>query len=435
MAYTAVTALIIVVALGCFFGVRLMVRAVSHNMQTKEASRQQAIEESLTAESLAAEEAVARMLQLDGEETEPQSEPQELSEGVSQEEALEELVLESICSLTLEQKVAGLFFVTPEQLTGVGQVVQAGDSTKEALTKYPVGGLFYSSANIKSREQLEEMLSNTVSYSAFPLFLAVEEEGGDKSPVADALGLGRAAGAKELGESQDTQAACEAGQTIGNDLASCGFNLDFAPVADVRLSEDSIMKDRAFSDDPKAVAQMVSAAVSGIQESGVSACLKYFPGQGSATEDPAQGMAETNRTKEEMQQAEFVPFQAGIEAGCDMIMVGNITAPALSKEESVPAGLSEEIITGILRNELGYDGVILTDRLDVPAVTEYYESDVAAIMALKAGADMVLAPENFEQAYQGVLKAVQDGTISQERVEDSLARIYRIKLRGRIFTE
>ena len=177
---------------------------------------------------------------------------------------------------------------------------------------------------------------------------------------------------------------------------------------------------------------MVAGAVEGLQSAGVSACLKHFPGHGDTAGDSHTGAAETDRTKEEMAAAEFLPFQSGIEAGADMVMVGHISAPNLTGGEKVPASLSEEIITGILRSELGYDGIIITDAMNMAAVTDYYEADVAAIMALKAGADMILMPEDFQQAYEGVLQAVQDGTVSQERVDDSLKRIYRVKLRDRV---
>ena len=133
-----------------------------------------------------------------------------------------------------------------------------------------------------------------------------------------------------------------------------------------------------------------------------------------------------------MEAEEFLPFQSGIEAGADMIMVGHITAPNLTDGDSLPASISEKIITGVLRNELGYHGIIITDAMNMGAITEYYKSDVAAIMALKAGADMVLMPENFEEAYQGVLDAVVDGTVSEERIDDSLRRIYRVKLKSRV---
>ena len=168
-----------------------------------------------------------------------------------------------------------------------------------------------------------------------------------------------------------------------------------------------------------------------LKQAHVQSCLTRIGGQ-TISALPITGAAQTNRTKEEMEAEEFLPFQSGIEAGVDMIMVGHITAPNLTDGDSLPASISEKIITGVLRNELGYQGIIITDAMNMGAITEYYKSDVAAIMALKAGADMVLMPENFEEAYQGVLDAVVDGTVSEERIDDSLRRIYRVKLRSRV---
>lgn len=415
------------VAFGCFVGIRAAADAVSDQKAAKEASREAALEASRAEESAQAEAAVAQLLEMGStEETETESE-------YTPEDALNEMVEESVAGMTLEQKVAGLFFVTPEQLTGVGQVVKAGDGTKEALAKYPVGGLIYFKQNIQSEDQLKEMLANTVSYATFPLFLGVDEEGGKVARVADALKLDKTDPMGDIGAAGDPQAAYDANAAIGQYLSSYGFNVDFAPVADVLTNEsNTVIGDRAFSQDPQVASQMVASAVSGLQSAGVTSCLKHFPGHGDTAGDPHTGAAATERTKEEMEATEFLPFAAGIEAGAEMVMVGHISAPALTGGDNIPASLSEDVITGILRDELGYDGIVITDALNMGAVTDYYEADVAAIMALKAGADMVLMPDNFEQAYQGVLEAVQNGTISEERVNDSLKRIYRVKLKNKV---
>lgn len=425
ISYTVMAVVLAGIAAGAAVGVRAAAGAVKDQKTAKEASRQAAIEASKAEESAQAEAAVAALLDLES--------TQQPSTEYTKEDALHEMVADTVAGMTLEQKVAGLFFVQPEQLTGVSQVVQAGEGTQEALTKYPIGGLIYFKQNIQSEEQLKEMLANTVSYSAFPLFLGVDEEGGRVARVADALQLDNVGPMAEIGKTGDTQAAYTANETIGSYLASYGFNVDFAPVADVLTNaENTVIKDRAFSDDPQTASQMVSGAVQGLQSKGVSACIKHFPGHGDTAGDSHTGAAETQRTKEEMEAAEFLPFKAGIEAGADMVMVGHISAPALTGGENIPASLSEEIITGILREELGFNGIVITDAMNMAAVTEYYEADVAAIMALKAGADMVLMPEDFVLAYEGVIKAVQDGTISEERVNDSLKRIYTVKLRNRI---
>ena len=426
ISYSVTAVVLIAVIAGCAVGIRAAAGTIRERRQAKEASIQAAAESVMEKESAEAQSAVEELLGMESTQEESTVE-------YTPEDALNEMVEESVAGMTLEQKVAGLFFVTPEQLTGVGQAVQAGEGTQEALAKWPVGGLVYFKQNIQSEEQLKEMLANTVSYSSFPIFLGVDEEGGSVARVADALGLENVGPMADIGSAGDVQAAYAANQTIGTYLSSYGFNVDFAPIADVLTNPDNtVIGDRAFSDDPQTAADMVAGAVEGLQSAVGSACLKHFPGRRDTAGYSHTGAAETDRTKEEMTAAEFLPFQSGIGAGADMVMVGHISAPNLTGGEKVPASLSEEIITGILRSELGYDGIIITDAMNMAAVTDYYEADVAAIMALKAGADMILMPEDFQQAYEGVLQAVQDGTVSQERVDDSLKRIYRVKLRDRV---
>jgi len=338
--------------------------------------------------------------------------------------------------MTLEQKVAGLFFITPEQLTGVSCAVAAGDTTKQMLEKYPVGGLIYFKQNIENEDQIRQMLANTASHSPFPIFLGVDEEGGTVARVAEALNLTNVGDMADLGSAGDTQAVYAANETIGKYLASYGFNLNFAPVADVLTNADNaLLADRAFGSDAALVSQMVSSAVQGLEASGINSCLKHFPGHGGTSGDSHEGAVVTERTKEEMAAAEFLPFTAGAQAGADMIMIGHICATQLTDGEKIPASISEEVITGVLRKELGYNGIVITDAMNMAAITEYYEADVAAIMALKAGADMVLMPEDFVAAYEGVLKAVNDGTISEARINDSLTRIYRVKYAGAVSNE
>lgn len=427
ISYCVMGVILVAMAFGCTLGIKAAAGAIQDKKAAKEESIAAALEASRAEESAQAEAAVARLLEMES------TAEVESTVEYTPEDALNDMVEDSVAGMTLEQKVAGLFFVTPEQLTGVGQAVQAGDGTREALAKYPVGGLIYFKQNIQSEEQIKEMLANTVSFCPFPIFLGVDEEGGKVARVADALNLDNVGPMAEIGATGDVQAAYTANAAIGNYLASYGFNVDFAPVADVLTNADNtVIGDRAFSADPQVASQMVANAVSGLQSANVSACLKHFPGHGDTAGDSHTGAASTERTKEEMQAAEFLPFAAGIEAGSDMVMVGHISAPALTDGDNIPASLSADIITGILRNELGYNGIVITDALNMAAVTDYYESDVAAIMALKAGADMVLMPENFEQAYEGVLNAVWDGTISEERVNDSLKRIYRVKLRDKV---
>lgn len=344
-----------------------------------------------------------------------------------EEVVLDEVVEAIISEMTLEEKVAGLFIVAPEGITGVDTAVQAGDGTKKALEKYPVGGLIYFKKNIQSEEQIKEMIANSVSYNKFPMFIAVDEEGGKVSRLADALQLENVGPMAEIGNAGDSNKAYEAMKSVGTYMTSYGFNLDFAPVADVLTNEDNTsIGDRSFSSDPMVVAGMVTAAVNGLEEVGVTACVKHFPGLGDASEDTHNGLAVIDKSLEELKQTELVPFISAIENGVNMIMVGHMSLPQIVGDNT-PATMSKEVISDLLRSELGFNGVVITDAMNMGAITEYYGADEATIRALKAGADMVLMPEDFELAYEGVIEAVKDGTISEDRINNSLKRVFRIK--------
>ena len=361
---------------------------------------------------------------LDEEIEEP--DPSDYIPELTPQEKLDEIINQAISVMPLEDKVAGLFIVTPEAITGVNTALKAGDSTKEALNKNPVGGLIYFAKNIQSAEQLSEMINNSVLYSRYPIFVAVDEEGGRVSRVAGA-GLATNVGVPaEIGATGNANNAYVAGQSIANYLTPLGFNLDLAPVADINNVEGSIIGDRAFGSDAETVAAMVSAMVKGLEENGVSSCLKHFPGIGSSTEDTHDGLASTGRTAEDFRNNEFKVYEAGIEAGVDFIMITHMSAPGLTGDQT-SATFSKTIVTEILRNELGFEGVIITDALNMKAIADYNGADDAAILALKAGCDMLLMPEDYNIAYSAVLQAVKDGTISEERINDSLRRIYRIK--------
>ena len=206
--------------------------------------------------------------------------------------------------------------------------------------------------------------------------------------------------------------------------------MDFAPDADVLINpENTAIGSRSFGSDPQLVSQMVAEEVRGLEEQNVTAVLKHFPGHGNTAEDSHNGAAVVNRSLDELRSAEFLPFEAGIQAGADVIMMGHLQVPQVIPDDT-PASLSSVMITDILRNELGFDGLVITDSLSMGAVTEYYTSAEAAVMCIQAGGDMLLIPEDFHQAYQGVLDAVNNQTLSEERINESLTRILRVKYKN-----
>lgn len=413
IAYIVVALFITVTAAGIVWGVRQLADG-RQDVESSNGSSQDALNNILATEP-----------ELPSPSPDPSPTPEPVVEK-TEEEKRDELINELISLMPLEDKVAGLFIVTPESITGVGTAVKAGDGTKDALAQYAVGGIVYASKNIKSEKQFKEMLENTQSYARYRLFLAVEEEGGKNSPVANA-GIGtKVDPAKTVGETGDSTAAYNAGVTLGTNLSGVGINVDLAPVADLTTAEESWLEGRSFGADAQQAGAMASSWMQGLESQGVTSCVKFFPGVGGTKEDPGKGLAGTDRTEEQFRSEEFLAFQAVIDAGAEMIMVSDVAAPSLTGNNE-PCVFSEKIVTDILRGELGFQGIIISDALNSKAISDYNGAEEAAVMALRAGCDMLYMPEDFKDAYNGILQAVQEGTISEERINDALLRIYRIK--------
>jgi len=426
LAYSVVILFIIALAVG----VVTLVNFVSKGNGAPKVNPTIASQSSRETEESTSEEETTVSLVEESQSTE-ESETQDEPVVLTYEQKLDQVVNAAIEVMPLEDKVAGLFMVTPELLTGVKPVTRAGDSTKNALSKYAVGGILYTKQNVKNKDSFEKMISNTELYSKYPIFLAMEEETGKAAVLANMNIGSKTDSAKELGADGDTQKAYLAGITVSTYLKELGLNMDLAPVADLANVEKSVMEDRSFGSDAEKVAGFASSMIRGLQEQEILPCVKHFPGMGSVTADPANGIVVSERTEEEFWAEEFVVFQKLVDEKVPVIMVGNMGAPALTGD-NVACSLSDRVVTGILRTELGYNGLVITDMLNDKAVADYHSADEAAILALKAGCDMLLCPENFEQAYNGVLQAVQNGTISQERIDDALRRIYRIKFADRV---
>lgn len=416
LAYTTVLVFIAALSAGIVLGVRYLTEESGRRRQEKEDQVNQFLEEE---ESLS--------------EPEPVTDPVEVVAELTPEQKLDDIVNAGIEVMPLEDKVAGLFIVTPESITGVNTAVKAGDGTKDALTKYSVGGIVYQTKNIQSETQFKEMIDKTKLYANYPLFIAVEDEGGKISPLEEKGLVAKQDNAKTVGESGDAAKAYEAGKAIGGYLADYGFNLNFAPVADLNSVEHSVMANRAYGSDAAQASPYVTSMVQGLREQNVSACLKHFPGMGSTAQDTDKGLASTDRSAQDFRDHEFAVFSAGIDAGADMVMVSHMAAPSLAGDNT-PCSMSSAVVTDILRRELHFNGVIITDSMSVAAISDYYDAGDAAVQALRAGCDMILMPEDFEKAYNGVLEAVRNGEISEERINDSLRRVYRIKYADRVET-
>lgn len=358
-----------------------------------------------------------------GTTTEEQTADSQETTEVTEEEK-PSLVDETLAGMTLHEKVCQMMFVTPEELTGEDGVTVAGDATRQALENYPVGGIVYFAKNLESQDQVKEMIDNSQKYSSIGLFVATDEEGGVVNRLMDTVGT-TYIGSMYYYKDDGDETAYENAYTIANDMSALGFNLDFAPVADVWSNPDNtVISERAYSDDYAQAAELVGNAVKGFNDGGVMCTLKHFPGHGDTAEDSHYSSAYVHRTKEEIMADEMQPFRSGIEAGAEFVMVGHLIVPDI---DEVPATLSYKIATGILREELKFEGVAITDSFEMESIADNYSVDDAVVMSVKAGMDMILQPKDMASAVNSIEQAVADGELSEDRIDESVRRILTLK--------
>lgn len=352
-----------------------------------------------------------------------------------------ELATQYVENMTLEEKVGQVFVVNLEQLDNrKGNYYEFRKCTKNMVTsiqKYHVGGVILFSRNISKRNQTIKLTTKLKEAAKIPIFVTVDEEGGRVSRIASNEKMQTTVfpSAEEIGETEDAQYTYEMGKTIGTEIKELGFNVNFAPVADVKTSElNKEIGDRSFGGDAEKVSEYVSAFVQGLNKVNVSATLKHFPGQGSSEGDTHKESVDIDSSIARLRKTDFVPFEKGIAVGADFVMVSHISVSKVT-ESSIPATMSNLIMQTILRDELGFEKIIITDALDMACITDDYTSAEAAYKAFNAGADIILMPQNFEEAYDEILYKVQSGEITQQRLNDSVLRIIAVKIQRGILPE
>ncbi len=333
-------------------------------------------------------------------------------------------------TMTLREKVGQIFIVEPESLKkGSASVDSLTEEMIANLEKYPVGGVIMFANNIVTPEQITKLNADFQSVSEIPLFISVDEEGGNVARLArnKAFNLPKYESAAAVGASGNAEDAFNMGKTIGTYLDEYGFNMDFAPVADVNTNpNNTVIGKRAFSSDPVIAAAMAESMANGFKESGVIPVYKHFPGHGDTAQDSHKEIAISNKTQKQMESCEWLTFKKAGEGDC--IMVGHIAVPEITGDMT-PATMSFKVVTEILRNLLGFNGLIITDSLEMNAITDDYTSAEAAVAAFNAGCDILLMPNNLPNAFNAVLKAVENGTISEKRLNESVYRILSYKFK------
>ncbi|MEV3993098.1 glycoside hydrolase family 3 N-terminal domain-containing protein [Streptomyces sp. NPDC049837] len=354
-----------------------------------------------------------------------------------------------ISRMSLEEKVGQLFVMrvyghsatAPDQADIDANLKEIGVRTAaELIATYHVGGIIYFSwaHNTRDPHQIAD-LSNGIQRAALgrpvpvPVLISTDQEHGIVARIGEPATL--MPGAMALGAGGSRSDARRAARVAGAELAAMGIRQNYAPVADVNVNPaNPVIGVRSFGADPRAVAAMVAAQVSGYQRAGIAATSKHFPGHGDTSVDSHYGLPTITHTREQWNTLDAPPFRSAIAAGIDSIMTAHIVVPALDPAED-PATLSRPILTGILREQLGYDGVVVTDSLGMEGVRTKYGDDRVPVLALKAGCDQLLNPPKLSVAWNAVLKAVQSGEISEARIEESILRILRLKAKLGLFHE
>ena len=342
--------------------------------------------------------------------------------------------------MTLREKVGQMFYIRIESLDPSIEWTTYDDlaalknqeitmKMRNTNEEYPVGGIILYAWNIEDEAQLGTIIPQIRSLKGHPL-LCIDEEGGRVSRIANNpnFHVKKYESMAAIGATGDPKNAYECGNTIGTYLKKYDFDIDFAPVADVNTNPDNIIiGPRAFSDKPEVAAPMVTNYLQGLKDAGITGCIKHFPGHGDTTADTHTGYVQSLKTWDEMKQCEMVTFRAGIQWGCQLIMTAHIAVPNVTGS-NIPSTLSSIVLQDKLRGELGYQNIIITDGMEMGAITQHYTSAEAAVGSIKAGVDIVLGPRDFIEAFDGVVAAVNNGTLSEERINQSVRRILTLRL-------
>lgn len=341
--------------------------------------------------------------------------------------------------MSLREKVGTLFFIRPESLVDTLSAEQVKNSDKnpclgldeqmrQAYRLRPAGGFCLFAHNLSSNAQLRQFISELHALDGRPL-VSIDEEGGRVSRLANSpqFGIKNQGFAGDIAATGRLGVARRAGRNIGRYLKRYGFDIDFAPVADVNTNpENIVIGKRAFGSDAVMAGKMSSAWLKGLQSTGIRGCLKHFPGHGDTKEDTHAGFAASPKNRDELLNCELIPFREGIKAGAEMVMVAHISLKNVNGSD-IPSTMSPEVMTELLRKELGFDGVIVTDAMEMGAITGAVSAGEAALAAILAGADIVLMPYGYKEAFDFVLGAVLDGRLSEKRLDESIERIKKLK--------
>ncbi len=347
------------------------------------------------------------------------------------------IIENAIANMTVKEKIGQMLM--PDFRSWNGEdVTEMLPEIEQLVDEYHLGGVILFRENVVTTEQTARFVSQyQEATEKFGMLMTIDQEGGIVTRLQSGTDM---PGNMALGATRSTELSENVGRVIGEELDALGINMNFAPVLDVNNNPDNpVIGVRSFGEDPQLVADMGVAYTKGLQSTGVAATAKHFPGHGDTAVDSHLGLPEVPHDKERLMEVELYPFQKAMEAGIDAIMTAHVTFPkiddtkVISKKDgtevSLPATLSHKVLTGLVREEMGFEGVIITDALNMGAIVDHFGTVDAAIRAVQAGTDIVLMPVGLEEVADGLLNAVETGEISKGRIDSAVERILTLKVK------
>lgn len=359
------------------------------------------------------------------EET-PVSTPTVLSE--------DEIIRKYISKMSLDEKIGQTITIDVKTLNNNETTTVFTQTQMKNIEKYHIGGVTFFGSDIQNEAQVKSYTQQFQKNTKLPLFISVDEEGGVVSRLSNKgdIKVPVLPNMSEIGKTGDPKKAYNVGEQLGSSLAPLGFNVNFAPVSDVNTNPSNpVIGVRSFSGDKNVVATMVSEEVKGMQKQNVSAALKHFPGHGDTTVDTHIGLATSDKTYEQLKQVELVPFQAGINADVDFVMLGHLNMRAITKDNR-PATMSPIIIKDVLRRDMKFSQIVITDSLQMGAIVNNYSAKEIGINCLAAGVDVILMPSDLEATVTGVKEGITSGAYKETDLNESVYRILKTKIKRRI---
>lgn len=331
---------------------------------------------------------------------------------------IEEKIEKEINNMALDEKIGQMLIIS---ISGT----KLTDSTKRELNTYHPGGVILFANNLNSITNTRNFINSLQKNSKIPLFISVDQEGGQVQRLKNIKGITNIPAMSKVGKLNNMDSTYKLGVAMGEELKALGFNMDFAPVIDVSFNNKSFIGNRSFGSDPYIVANLGVEIAKGLESNNIIPVYKHFPGHGGTITDSHYSLPILNKTKDDLYKYDLIPFQTAIKNDAKVIMIGHLAVPNI--DNNIPASLSKEIITNLLKNELGYNGLVITDALNMGALSKNYNEKQIYEMAINAGVDILLMPNSSKSAIKYIKQSISENKILISQIDESVKKILTLK--------